>query len=337
MRLSIPAHCSKTKTIKTTLIRVSLSTIIIINYQIIASVNSCNTNSNQENNYLCKITKHPGSDYNSKDYSHSNLADNYDKDLHEHLNYIKEQQVFQDLPYTVSNTNNYNNQEEDFFEFNKNKESDLLNPNWNLVNNLKSKDVLIHQSIQPMQLPVIYFGLMAFVIGYMILVFLPPFYTVAVKSYLYVNKFNIYHFSEHLYRSNIMVKLILLIALVIFSSITFNIFCLIRQRIAVPELQKLRFMNKIFLCLSFLINLSTVLLTFLYYPIIDFTENKLGLCDNILFLVLMVLSYIYCNVSLELIKEIKISNRDHNVSVLKFKKILVIGIFAIIISCKSFY
>jgi hypothetical protein len=243
-----------------------------------------------------------------------------------------------DLPYTVSN-DNYNNTKEnfhyeEFFDFNKNKQYEIDGSNSNLVNQIKTKDVLIYKSVQPMQLPLIYSGLMTFVIGYMILLFLPPFYTVATKSYLYVNKFNVYHFSEHLYRSNIMVKLVVLIAAMFFSSITFNLFFLIRQRIAVPELHKYRIYNKIFLFLSFFINFGIILLTFFYYPVIDFTENKLGLCDNIVFFIVMAISYFYCVFSLDLIKGIKVGSCSININVLKLKKILVDSLFWVIISCK---
>lgn len=199
----------------------------------------------------------------------------------------------------------------------------------------KSNNLLIYKSIEPSHFPIIYSAIMSVVILNLLYLFIGPFMNIASKSHLSVNKFNIFHFSEYLYRSNVFIKLLIIISLVIFTSMSFNIFCLIRQRLSVPEFQKYKTKNKLFFALSYVIVFNELLLVFFYYPTIDLSESNLGLCDNIVFFLFLISSYFYCDISIFLICKINIINKSHNWSYLKYKKNVVFALSGLLVTCKS--
>jgi len=197
-----------------------------------------------------------------------------------------------------------------------------------------NKKIIIYDGVAPSKLPIIFTSMAFLSLILQVFDFFPPFYNLSLSSHLYVHKYNVYQFSQYLSLGNSMLKLIELLCSLVFLIIAFNIFTLVKQRSAVPELRKLRYRNFCFLLLALLVILLKFSLTFNYEFIKIVSYYYLSLCDNMLYIFYLLSSFFFCKLSRYMLKRINNNYSPQNKNMLKFKKEIETIMLICIFLCK---
>lgn len=126
-------------------------------------------------------------------------------------------------------------------------------------------------------------------------------------------------------------QLILLVIISLLSS-------LIRQRISVPDLIREKWKNNVLYVSALISSASLIGLCFYNEFTLSFSKSigkisKKGLIDNILFLIYVVSSYIYCLLSFSLFSRINEYNGNNSSSSVTVKLILIILMGMQTLSC----
>jgi len=149
---------------------------------------------------------------------------------------------------------------------------------------------------------------------------------------LYKHSPQINYFPDYFSNQMRIIKLMIIFSQICFITMIIILTKLIKQRISVPELVSEKGKNYIISASSILSVICLLGLTFYNEKFLKFSRNSLGISDNILFLIYITNTYIFCSLTYNILLKIQIYGIPHDEFYMSIKRytLMAMGISLII-------